>query len=211
MRLLVKGEPASFATAREKIWKQVLNSTISPYKGKHMYTGIALKFILLEDKFTDLDNLVEPVLAVLVGKKKYFSGRRPNIQWWYAEKTTDRQTGVKLELSNSVPCIKGWGIFSGAYTGLFPKSATSEELPQWLIAQGFQKRIHQTFGIHLVFPQKVNIGDIATGVVKSTIDCLWPVIGGKPGAPEDWRIVEILVEKSPYCAENRIEIKIYAK
>ncbi len=41
----------------------------------------------------------------------------------------------------------------------------------------------------------VNIGDIATGRVKSVIDCLYPILGGVVGAPEDWRITSLYVEK----------------
>jgi len=39
----------------------------------------------------------------------------------------------------------------------------------------------------------VNIGEISAGTVKSTIDCLWPIIGGKGGAPDDWRIKDMLI------------------
>jgi len=43
---------------------------------------------------------------------------------------------------------------------------------------------------------KINIGDIATGKVKTTIDNLYPVIGGVCGQPEDWRVNILLqVEK----------------
>jgi len=34
--------------------------------------------------------------------------------------------------------------------------------------------------------------------VKATIDCLWPIIGGKPRTPEDWRIEELMVETKVY-------------
>src|SRR5262249_26357590 len=40
-----------------------------------------------------------------------------------------------------------------------------------------------------------NIGDLATGPVTATLDCLYPVLGGVAGAPEDWRIVGLYVEK----------------
>jgi hypothetical protein len=43
--------------------------------------------------------------------------------------------------------------------------------------------------------QAINIGDIATGVVKSLIDCLYPVLGGSAGDPADDRIDVLTVVK----------------
>ena len=39
----------------------------------------------------------------------------------------------------------------------------------------------------------VNLGDVATGPVKSCIDCLQPVIGGPVGNPDDWKISRLQV------------------
>ena len=41
----------------------------------------------------------------------------------------------------------------------------------------------------------MNLGDSATGVVKSTIDCLYPLLGGTTGAPDDWKVDNLLGEK----------------
>lgn len=43
--------------------------------------------------------------------------------------------------------------------------------------------------------EKVNIGNIASGSVKSLIDCLYPILGGRLGAPDDWRVDILQVEK----------------
>jgi hypothetical protein len=59
--------------------------------------------------------------------------------------------------------------------------------------------------IHQIFPDRINRGEIATGAVKAIIDCLWPIIGGKPRAPEDWRIEELMVERKDY---NSLKITI---
>jgi hypothetical protein len=45
--------------------------------------------------------------------------------------------------------------------------------------------------VDLEFAGPVNLGDIATGRLKNVIDCLYPVIGGRPGAPNDARITLI--------------------
>jgi hypothetical protein len=45
--------------------------------------------------------------------------------------------------------------------------------------------------IELEFAGPVNLGDIAAGRPKNVIDCLYPVIGGRPGAPDDSRVTAI--------------------
>ncbi len=42
---------------------------------------------------------------------------------------------------------------------------------------------------------KINLGNIATGKIKTTVDGLYPLLGGAPGQPEDWRIRTLAVEK----------------
>ncbi len=55
----------------------------------------------------------------------------------------------------------------------------------------------------------MNLGDIATGKVKSIIDCLYPVIGGNMGSPEDWRIDILEVTKGiKILPENAIRVSI---
>lgn len=217
MPFFIKGEPATFATTSEKVWKQILDSDIPLCQGVNKYSGIALRFTLSSPTRNghsfDLDNLVEPVFSVLIGKKRYFSGRRTNLLWWCAKKNIGTPAGVEIELSGGSPLIriKGTEIFKGEYNGELPKSATSKAaLSSWLLSQGFKERRHENerYGIHLIFPEEINIGEIATGAVKATIDCLWPIIGGKPGAPEDWRIEELMVEKAYFSI---LKIKIYNK
>jgi hypothetical protein len=41
----------------------------------------------------------------------------------------------------------------------------------------------------------VNLGDIATGTAKVLIDGMWPVLGGKPGAPHDRRVAALIMRK----------------
>jgi len=211
MPFFIKGEPATFATTSEKVWKQILASAIPLCQGVNKYSGIALRFTLSSSTHNsqpfDLDNLVEPVFSVIIGEKGYFSGKRTNLLWWYAKKNIGTPAGVEIELSGGSPLIriKGTEIFKGEYAGELPKSATSEAFSSWLISQGVRERRHERYGVHLIFPERINIGEIATGAVKPTIDCLWPIIGGKPGAPEDWRIEELMVERKDY---NSLKITI---
>lgn len=71
-------------------------------------------------------------------------------------------------------------------------------MPTWIREVFHQREAHSDYFyfVRLVFDDaNLNIGDISTGVAKSTIDCLYPVIGGTVGSPEDWRISVLQVEK----------------
>lgn len=201
MKLWIRGNPATFATVAEDRWKEILRrhilpplQTQDPGKG-----GIILIFHLAS--FTrngqafDIDNLVEPVFSILINEKGYFKGRRTNIRWWYAKKEKDSDEGLEIEISSCPPEIsRGRIIIDEVYTGPLPESAKSKDLPAWLKSKNI-KPIEGRFSLYLKFPEKINIGDIATGRVKHTIDCLYPIIGGDEKSPEDWRIEELIVEK----------------
>ena len=58
--------------------------------------------------------------------------------------------------------------------------------------------------------QKLSIASLSDGKVKHIIDCLYPLIGGKKGAPEDHRIVELYVVKSvPGLNNDQVQITIW--
>jgi hypothetical protein len=218
VRIFCKGEPVTFATRAEHLWKEALARAIpvatSDSKG---YIGVSLRFVVSSLKHNghsfDLDNLTEPVFSVLVNKKGYFEGRRPSIMWWKAEKRVDTPAGVEILLHRSVPSVhfKGMKVFEGHYTGPLPESAKDRTLSNWLLSK-VAKSVSSDgmFSVYLSFPEKTNIADIATGPVKSTIDCLWPLIGGQPGAPEDWRVEELVVEKTKGLTGEKVRIEIWS-
>lgn len=92
-----------------------------------------------------------------------------------------------------------------------PDSARSPELADWVSARLPGER-SERYTLHLKFGNpRINIGDIATGTVKSVIDCLYPLLGGTPGAPEDWRIESLYVAKSlADVPENSVAIALWA-
>jgi len=59
-----------------------------------------------------------------------------------------------------------------------------------LVTVGGAVRLFLSFG-----SDRSNIGNISSGVVKSFIDCMYPLYGGKFGHPDDWRIEHLTVEK----------------
>lgn len=212
MKVFVWGRPAPFATTLEKAWKEALKAQIPEKEDNLILRGIKLIFHLESffhnNRPFDLDNLVEPVLSVLVNKKGYFGGKRSNIRQWYAKKVKSSAEGVDIELSEDSPLsLNRKLLIDDVYNGAIPSSAKSKDLPDWLTSKTIKHpEKGDRFSVHLSFPEGINIGDIATGIVKSTIDCLYPVIGGSAGSPEDWRIDEILVEKGRV---NGIGIRIF--
>ena len=202
----VRGHPATFATRREAEWKESLRNQVPRPSLEGRERGLRLRFMLPtlapHGHPLDVDNLCEPVIAVLVRHAKWFSGAKPNIQWWYASKEVAAEHGCEITISTeSAPAMRpdapDW---SQTYAGPFPVSAKSPEVALWARHFRSSQRIEwvpESCSLSIGFGSStVNLGDISSGVVKSFIDCLYPWIGGDPGDPEDYRISKLLVQKS---------------
>lgn len=216
--IFVPGLPATFATAMERKWKAALDLAIPQADPGHTASGLRMTFALeaLERKGRpfDLDNLCEPVISVLVNRKGYFGGRRPNIRWWHASRRRSEPVGCRIDLcQGAMPTIMGPNsIFRGTYAGALPRCATDTAIADWL-AKSLGSRCMPVDGraaVGLTFgTASVNLGDIATGCVKAVIDNLFPILGGTIGAPADWRIDELLVAKrTTVGAAQILEIQV---
>ncbi len=199
-KITILGEPYTFATAGEIPWRQTMIESI-PEKFNGEYSGVELKFHYvpsIHGQPLDVDNLCEPVFTILVGKKKYFGGKRGNIQWFRAEKIPDVKGKLELELSESIPEIQmNFLIFDEIYEGDLPKSATDKEFAEF-IKNHTEKRLRENdeCAVKIQFNSRnVNLGNISSGAIKPIIDCLYPVLGGIVGAPDDHMIRTLLVEK----------------
>ena len=201
----VDGIPATFATAKEASWKLALGNAL-PAGGGHQAAGLRLDFMLPTlspaGHPLDVDNLCEPVFSVFINKLGWFEGKRPNLMWWRATKGCGDPSGVRLTVE-PVPAPDmdselGHAFFNAAYRGELPSSATDERVPAWLESLGpiDLPRDDGRFALRLRFgAPRINIGEVATGKVKPMIDCLYPILGGSPGDPEDWRIDVLQIEK----------------
>jgi len=91
-----------------------------------------------------------------------------------------------------------------------PLKATDPDVPLWIISKAHKETEYKKYGVIIEFgSDKVNIGDISTGKVKPVIDCLYPIIGGTPGRPDDWRIDELYIIKGKCDLDtDSIRIKI---
>ena len=218
----ISGRPATFATAGEKPWKAAIEQQAPrPNPGvqeRGMELAFELPSLAPNGVPLDLDNLCEPVFSSLVNRLGWFAGRRPNLAWWHATKQAAERSGCEVRISNEgplqpAPRSKG---FAGTYVGPLPRSARAEEVAEWArrvlggqdaLDDGADLACFLGFG-----SPRVNIGDISTGPVKSVIDCLYPVLGGRVGAPADWRIQELFVCKGLAAAgENGVLIRVWQR
>lgn len=203
----IPGNPATFATTGEKQWKNILNRHISDGKGIKV-CGIGLQFYVKNlaprGHPIDVDNLCEPVFSVLVNQLQWFGGSRSNIRWWYASKEQSDNSGLKLTINSKlihelkVGQVKLAPVFDYTYTGVLPGSARDPVLAEWIESQlvGMPATQLENCAVRLRFSdRKVNLGEIATGKIKAFVDGLYPILGGVPGRPEDWRIHTLAVEK----------------
>jgi len=222
-KILLKNEywipsnPVTFATRGEKPWKKILEDNLpaSSRMGKNE-RGLTLDFSLTDlapdGHPLDLDNLCEPVFSIIVNRKGWFNGSRQNILWFKAKKTQSQKSGLLIKFHQEVvpnKIIENL-IFNEYYSGPLPTSATSPELPAWINSKYKKREDIENIILHLKFDDpRLNLGDIATGKVKATIDCLYPIIGGYQGAPEDHKISEFQIEKSQRRSNRRgVHIKI---
>lgn len=219
-RFWVPGIPATYATKKEVPWKKALEGTIPKWADENV-DGLELKFTLLTQapnkQPLDLDNLCEPVFSVIINRLGWFNGRRPNLKWWYASKKTGHPTGLELLIEqNSAPeMTKEFGNphFDETYSGILPMNARSPEIPSWLnsLENIEPLRYNTRLAVRLQFGgERENIGEIPTGKVKKIIDCLYPIIGGQEGKPDDPRIDILQVEKdSPDIKDESVRISIW--
>lgn len=214
----VNGEPSSFSTAREKPWKIKLEQQIPDYNINGLERGVILGYHLesmtVNGQYFDVDNLCEPVFSILINKKRWFKGKRPNIQWFRASKIKALKSGCDFIISDSIEppisVIYKNQIFNKVYSGKLPKSATDIEFISWIKENYTPEKNNGSFYLKIEFSSpSVNLGDIATGKIKSIIDCLYPIIGGTMGNPEDWRINVLEVKKGvETIPENSIRVTV---
>jgi hypothetical protein len=210
----VPGTPITFAGGEpEKAWKQLVVAHVPGAPAETTETGLALEFAVPNSRKQDLDNLAEPVVSVVVNRCGWFGGRRPNLQWLALCKTVARPLGCRISPLAKAP--EHWTparapIVNEAYLGSAPVSATSSDLAAWL-ADRCEPGVDRRYAVALRFADRPNLGEVATGKVKPVIDCMWPMLGGSPGNPEDWRIDTLMLSReSPDLPAGAVAITAWA-
>lgn len=203
----VLGEPATFATSGERAWRDQLIRKIPIRAAGASDRGLTLEFECTSSSRRghpfDIDNLCDPVFSILVNSKGWFGGHRPNILWWRAVRHLSSSPGCHITVFSThapeIDVAPEIVLLDAVFQGQLPADAQDPVLPSWL------KGNHMTstrvsnprFGVRICFQgTRVNLGDIATGPVKHVLDCLYPVLGGSAGKPDDWRVELLQVEKN---------------
>jgi hypothetical protein len=219
----IEGRPATFATAGEKPWKAEIERQAprpdgtSPVRG-----GVRFRFELLtmapNGNPLDVDNLCEPAFRVLVNSLGWLGGAGPNVEFIHATKQVGEVPGCDIEFLEAPhwPPPEGELLFVGVYPGPLPSSARSPELPQWLVRRLEEHQITRlperaTLELNFGSP-RINLSDISTGVIKPTMDCLFPILGGVAGKPEDYRVDDLRVRRGVTgLAAGEVEIRLWAR
>lgn len=205
VEFFIHGIPAGYSTRREQEWKETIAAQAPSATLAGLEVGIDLRFSLLtltpRGMSLDVDNLCEPAFSVLVNRLGWFAGARPKIQWWRAAKEVADPPGCLVSVSTEVapPRLTASADWEEVYEGPLPTSARSPEAARWAADVRHRHAPGWTpvsCTLYLGFSDRsLNLGDIATGRVKSFVDCLYPLLGGRVGAPADDRVVCLIVEK----------------
>jgi hypothetical protein len=183
LSVFVPGSPAPFATAREAAWKAALHAhlgSVTPLGPGHLDLSFMVSPATGYPSGPDIDNLCEPVIAVLVGGLRFSGGSRPAISSLRAAKAIGAPTGCSITIGGAwVPLPPGVVLLDATYEGM-PAGARDAVFAAWVsecsrrpVAPG------RSAAVGLVVPLRTNLGEIATGLVKKTIDdCILCSVGG---------------------------------
>jgi hypothetical protein len=195
-RIKVEGDPASFATRGEVPWKERLEAALGEVAFDPTGTVLSLDFVVSArpgyPMGADLDNLCEPVIAVVAGRLGWFGGRRFDIRGLWARKRVGTPTGCEVSVFPDwaqAPLGNVPVLLDATWTGELPRSGRDLVFAQWV---GRELRALPSPGsrvaVRVEFAGRLNIADMSTGRLKNVIDGLWPILGGTPGAPDDSRV-----------------------
>jgi hypothetical protein len=206
LRVWVSGVPTGFANGTpEQRWKEALREALALHFVDDGARALRLHFVLPPAApgrpGGDIDNLLDPVLSVLVGELKWFGGRRPSIGSIEAIKERGFEPGCELELLSEPPRSSAppAPLFDAIFQGPLPRSGKDENFTRWVggqVVNGVALIGEPGVGVALTFHgPRINLGDVATGRPKNVIDCLWPLIGGVAGAPDDHLVTELRLSR----------------
>jgi hypothetical protein len=203
----VSGVPCTFATAGERAWKQAIADALRDAPTPRGCSGLMLEFALPtcpSGQPRDLDNLCEPNLP-----------RARELLGWFDGSARTSNGGRRAcvaspTASGCARCLAHARVWRPApalefvYSGPLPRSGTDASMPAALSSRVSRPLAGEAIACELLFGSRtLNLGDIATGRVKNVIDCLYPALGGKAGAPDDHRIRTLEVRRN--CSEAPLD------
>jgi hypothetical protein len=103
MKAWISGQPAPFATAGERSWKDGMAAQVPAPFGEYC-VGIVLNFSLRDDHgwpgHPDIDNLCEPVFSTVINRLRWFGGSRTRLVWYLATKHPGADVGALISLTS---------------------------------------------------------------------------------------------------------------
>lgn len=217
VEVFVAGRPAPFATTGERPWKDAIAARLSDVSPPSLAARcLDLTFVVAASKAyplgADLDNLCEPVFSVLANRLRWFGGTRVGVTHLRARKTVGPETGCLIrvaEICSGFESSRGDLLLSAESSIPLPFSARDANWAKWAAdAMVRSASPSSRLAIEIQFSGPVNLGDVATGRLKNLIDCLYPVLGGRLGAPADDRIVELAASRDDRTVSGTAAIRV---
>jgi hypothetical protein len=212
----IAGRPAPFATAGERPWKEAIAVSLASFapsaKGSFLELDFAVEPAVGYARGADLDNFSEPVFSVLANQLGWFGGRRSNIRAFRARKTLAEPTGCRVRISIERwrdSWVEGLSLLDAVSVGPLPRGARDDAFAMWVEKAMVRAADPDAdLAVELRFSGPVNLGDIATGRLKNVIDCLYPVLGGRPGAPNDARIALLEATRMDPDVDGVVRVRV---
>ena len=200
----VPGEPAVWLGSGEKDWKLKVGEMVA-LGSSTPPEALALEFrvrsFLRAGQPFDLDNMVTPVFEALLGPRR--SPLRSALALWSASRIEDTSPGLRLLFQQRVapfPAVDATLVLDVTLRGRLPVDSRDggtefvaglrEGLGDWS-----PRKLHR-FAVEVRFGDDTSdITWVAEHPIKPVVDCLFPVLGGTPGAPDDWKVHALRVSR----------------
>jgi len=165
---VVGGRPTPFAGGEnERRWKAALAEQSPLPAPEVIATTVDVGFVLgpgQDGAGCDLDNLLDPVLSVVVNRVGWAGGRRPNLLGISASKRFGAPAGATIRFGAQEQQVSGELLLDGVYAGPLPRSALDPVFADWValhmrgvLGDGYAALLLSFAGT------RINLGDTGTG------------------------------------------------
>jgi hypothetical protein len=216
---IVAGEASVWMGSGERAWKNQLSASVRLDTSKppaFLDLDFRVASFLRNGQVFDLDNMVTPVFNALLGPRR--SQIRLALLGWRATRVENQDTGLRLrQYDEALGTFELCGsvlVLDATLRGRLPVDSREGGSPfvagiQEALGPWAPERTHR-FAVALAFGDDVRDITWVEGVpIKPVVDCLFPVFGGRPGAPDDWKVDAIQVERGRPDLRGACAIKIW--
>jgi len=221
----VPGRARTYGDSKiERPWRETIAAHVGrPVPGMRV-EGVRFEFVLPSlrpnGQPLDVDNLCEVPFAALTRDLGWFDGDRQRVRWWDARKREaqgDEEPGVRVRFESGSRADEPEGacLVDACYRGPLPVSARDLSVNAWaweVRSRTCPRTVPDRATLWLAFgASSTNIAAINGGAVKPMIDCLYPLVGGAFGNPEDHRFERIVVTQGDAIGDADVRVRIEAR